>query len=251
MRFPQSLRDTAQTSPGKLDRLPRTPAGYTGLALDGYGLRDQPPARPTKPASYPVPVRQVAVLIHASFRHPLARVPLRFTNPSPPSGWIEDFHSQAIEHAGHTACRADARHPDRRHRHRAPRRGPSHNTAAAAGCEKGLAGARKAELGGAGARRARREKAGIGSPIQVWEVERPGRDCQPSRERKPQKKKRPFAEPPGSLATPALLPYPLLAYHSFKSPCFRDAHSHSAYRLAAMPECGKRYRERAYACMRA
>ena len=103
MRFPQSLRDTAQTSPGKLDRLPRTPAGYTGLALDGYGLRDQPPARPTKPASYPVPVRQVAVLIHASFRHPLARVPLRFTNPSPPSGWIEDFHSQAIEHAGHTA----------------------------------------------------------------------------------------------------------------------------------------------------
>ena len=64
-----------------------------------------PPARPTKPASYPVPVRQVAVLIHASFRHPLARVPLRFTNPSPPSGWIEDFHSQAIEHAGHTANR--------------------------------------------------------------------------------------------------------------------------------------------------
>ena len=108
MRFPQSLRDTAQTSPGKLDRLPRTPAGYTGLALDGYGLRDQPPARPTKPASYPVPVRQVAVLIHASFRHPLARVSLRFTNPSPPSGWIEDFHSQAIEHAGHTAAPARA-----------------------------------------------------------------------------------------------------------------------------------------------
>ena len=27
--------------------------------------------------------------------------PLCFTNPSPPSGWTGDFHSQAIEHAGH------------------------------------------------------------------------------------------------------------------------------------------------------
>jgi hypothetical protein len=27
---------------------------------------------------------------------------LRFTNPSPPSGWVEDFHLQAIEHARHT-----------------------------------------------------------------------------------------------------------------------------------------------------
>ena len=44
------LRDTTQTSPGKFDRLPRTPAGSTALTLDGYGLRDQLPARPTKDA---------------------------------------------------------------------------------------------------------------------------------------------------------------------------------------------------------
>jgi hypothetical protein len=30
------------------------------------------------------------------------RQPLRFTNPSPPSGWVEDFHLRAIEHARHT-----------------------------------------------------------------------------------------------------------------------------------------------------
>ena len=28
--------------------------------------------------------------------------PLRFANPSPPSGWIGDFHPQTVEHAGHT-----------------------------------------------------------------------------------------------------------------------------------------------------
>jgi hypothetical protein len=28
---------------------------------------------------------------------------LRFTNPSPPSGWVEDFHFRAIEHARHTS----------------------------------------------------------------------------------------------------------------------------------------------------
>src|SRR3954468_17247090 len=31
--------------------------------------------------------------------------PLRFANPSPPSGWVEDFHLQAVEHARHTAKR--------------------------------------------------------------------------------------------------------------------------------------------------
>ena len=93
LRFPQfRIRNTTQVSPGKLGRPSRTPAGSTHLALDGYGLRDQLLARPTKPASYPVSVRQVAVLLHASFRHHLAAMPLRFANPSPPSGWIEDFH---------------------------------------------------------------------------------------------------------------------------------------------------------------
>jgi len=30
------------------------------------------------------------------FRPHLAMMPLRFANPSPPSGWIEDFHLQAV-----------------------------------------------------------------------------------------------------------------------------------------------------------
>jgi hypothetical protein len=41
------------------DRLPRTPAGSTALVLDGYGLRDSLPARPTGDASDPLSVRQV------------------------------------------------------------------------------------------------------------------------------------------------------------------------------------------------
>src|SRR5215475_10651179 len=53
-------------------------------------------------ASYPVSVRQVAALLHTSFRRHLAEAPLCFANPSPPSGWIGDSHSPAIEHAGHT-----------------------------------------------------------------------------------------------------------------------------------------------------
>jgi hypothetical protein len=32
--------------------------------------------------------------------------PLRFANPSPPSGWIEDFHLQAVDHARHTTKEA-------------------------------------------------------------------------------------------------------------------------------------------------
>ena len=102
MRFAQFRhRNTAQASLGKFDRLPRTPAGSTVLAFDGCGLRDQSPARPARNASYPVSVRQVAVLLHASFRHRLAVMPLRFAKPSPPSGWPGDFHPQAIEHARH------------------------------------------------------------------------------------------------------------------------------------------------------
>src|SRR5215831_2471285 len=51
---------------------------------------------------YPVLVHRAAVLLHASFRPRLATTPLRFANPSPPSGWIEDFHLQAVDHARHT-----------------------------------------------------------------------------------------------------------------------------------------------------
>ncbi len=44
--------------------------------LDGYGLRVQQHARPRRPASYPISVRRVAVLHHASFRPSLARCAL-------------------------------------------------------------------------------------------------------------------------------------------------------------------------------
>src|ERR1700758_327645 len=62
------------------------------------------PGRPR----YPVLVHRAAVLLHASFRPRLATTPLRFANPSPPSGWIEDFHLQAVDHARHTTDRPAA-----------------------------------------------------------------------------------------------------------------------------------------------
>jgi hypothetical protein len=57
--------------------------------------------RPGRPR-YPVLVHRAAALLHASFRPRLATTPLRFANPSPPSGWIENFHLQAVDHARHT-----------------------------------------------------------------------------------------------------------------------------------------------------
>ena len=58
--------------------------------------------RPGRPL-YPLLVHRAAILLHASFRPRLAATPLRFANPSPLSGWIEDFHLQAADHARHTA----------------------------------------------------------------------------------------------------------------------------------------------------
>ena len=60
--------------------------------------------RPGRPR-YPVFVHRAVALLHASFRPRLAMTPLRFANPSPPSGWIEDFHLQAVDHARHTRKR--------------------------------------------------------------------------------------------------------------------------------------------------
>ena len=60
-----------------------------------------PLIRPGRP-HYPVFVHQAAALLHASLRPRLATTPLRFANPSPPSGWVEDFHLQAVDHARHT-----------------------------------------------------------------------------------------------------------------------------------------------------
>src|SRR5215472_17188365 len=57
-----------------------------------------PPRRPL----YPVLVHRLAPLIHASFRPRLATKPLRFSSSSPPPGWTEDFHPQAVEHVRHT-----------------------------------------------------------------------------------------------------------------------------------------------------
>src|SRR5947207_5048010 len=61
--------------------------------------------RPGRPR-YPMFVHQATALLHASFRPRLATTPLRFANPSPPSGWIKDFHLQTTDHARHTLCSA-------------------------------------------------------------------------------------------------------------------------------------------------
>src|SRR4051812_42228037 len=57
--------------------------------------------RPGRPL-YPLLVYRAAALLHASFGPRLAATPLRFANPSPPSGWVEDLHLQAAGHARHT-----------------------------------------------------------------------------------------------------------------------------------------------------
>src|SRR5262249_713091 len=87
---------------GKIDRLHRTPAGSTTWALDGCGLRDQLPARPTKVAS----IRFLYVRPRLCYPLPSdvasRRRPCVLANPSPPSGWIGDFHPPAVGHARHT-----------------------------------------------------------------------------------------------------------------------------------------------------
>ena len=104
-RAQSRLRDTAQISRGKLDRLPRSPADLLSQALDSRGLRGHPPARPAWAASYPVLVHRVAALLPRPlpFRRRLATTPLRFAIPSSLSDWEEDFHLQAVEHARHTS----------------------------------------------------------------------------------------------------------------------------------------------------
>src|SRR5216684_3688334 len=70
-------------------------------ALGGYGLCNAELARPAY-APHRILVHRLACLFHASFRPRFAATPLRFTNPSPPSGWVEDFHFLAAGHAQHT-----------------------------------------------------------------------------------------------------------------------------------------------------
>ena len=94
--------DTRQISWGKLSRLPCTVAGSTLRTLDEYGLRGTLSARPARAPC----IRFLSIDSHICSPLPsdLAsrRQPLRITNPSPPSGWVEDFHLPAAEHAQHT-----------------------------------------------------------------------------------------------------------------------------------------------------
>lgn len=82
-----SPQDTVQTSRGKFDRLPRTPAESTALTYGDRGLCGTGPARPTKAASYSVSVRQVAALLPRFFQtgprgtRPCASLALCLTRP--------------------------------------------------------------------------------------------------------------------------------------------------------------------------
>src|SRR3981081_4695207 len=101
--------DTEQISWGKFSHLPCTVAGSTLRILDGYGLRGKSPACPTL-----APCIRFSSLV-SDFCPSTRTFALRFlqtsprgdspcvvTNPSPPSGWVEDFHLQVTEHAQHT-----------------------------------------------------------------------------------------------------------------------------------------------------
>src|SRR3954447_17496855 len=82
--------------------LRRTPAGFTTPPLMAVDFAASCPLVRLGRPRYPVRVPRVAALLHASFRPRLAATPLRFANPSPPSGWVEDLHLQAAGHARHT-----------------------------------------------------------------------------------------------------------------------------------------------------
>jgi hypothetical protein len=92
-----SVRDGGLSTafPARPPDLPPRPLMVVDFAISCSLVR---PGRPR----YPVLVHRAAVLLHASFRPRLAATPLRFANPSPPSGWAKDFHLQAVDHARHT-----------------------------------------------------------------------------------------------------------------------------------------------------
>ena len=94
--------DTGQISWGKSSRLPCTVAGSTLRVLDGYGLRGMWPARPMlAPCTRSCPSTRTFALRFLQ-TSPRGDSPCVVANPSPPSGWVEDFHLQATEHAQHT-----------------------------------------------------------------------------------------------------------------------------------------------------
>lgn len=120
-----------QISRGKYDRLPRTPAESTALALMDAGLRRYGPARPTRDASYSVSVRQVAVLLPRFFqtaprgRRPCASLALRLHQTlgrglAPPSCRTCSAHPPLWTHRtrpqGFGNLAQNARFPQRPHR---------------------------------------------------------------------------------------------------------------------------------------
>jgi hypothetical protein len=112
LRYAQSrLRDATQVSRGKFNRLPRAPAGST---VPAPCLRSGKLLMAVDFAVHGPLVRPGRLHIRFLFVGPrvcstlpldprLAATPLRFANPSPPSGWIKDLHLQTVEHARHTA----------------------------------------------------------------------------------------------------------------------------------------------------
>src|ERR1700747_1261710 len=99
---PSRRSDTEQISWSKFSRLPCAVAGSTLRVLDGYGLRGKWPARPTLAPC----TRFLSIDPHVCSRFlqtsPHGDSPCVVANPSPPSGWAEDFHLQATEHVQHT-----------------------------------------------------------------------------------------------------------------------------------------------------
>ena len=103
--------DATEISRGKIDRLPCRPPDLpprpsmtVDFAITCSLVRSGRPR-------YPVLVHRAADLLHTFFRPHLAMTPLRFANPSPSSGWIEDFHLQAVDHARHTRERRGSCNP--------------------------------------------------------------------------------------------------------------------------------------------
>src|SRR5712692_805231 len=92
-----------QLSQGKSQSLLRIDAGFTKQPRSGWRtLWLRAHSSQGCHASYPVRVPRPTHSFHASFRPHLAVTPLRFPCPSPPLGWTEDFHLQALRHARHT-----------------------------------------------------------------------------------------------------------------------------------------------------
>ncbi len=96
-----------QISWGNSSRLRRAIAGSTLPVLDGYGLGRARPAGPTLAPH----IRFLFIDSRFCYTLPsdpaLRPTPLRFANPSPPSGWVEDFHFLAAGHAQRTVPRRD------------------------------------------------------------------------------------------------------------------------------------------------